>query len=74
MHYTRVVILTFSIGFGFIAHAQQASKTRLHVNVAAGKEMFREYCSVCHGLTRRAMVPCTIAAQRTGRYGCHRRI
>jgi mono/diheme cytochrome c family protein len=50
MHYTRVVILTFSIGFGFIAHAQQASKTRLHVNVAAGKEMFREYCSVCHGV------------------------
>ncbi len=50
MHYIRVVILTFSIGIGFIAHAQQASKTRLNVNVAAGKEMFREYCSVCHGV------------------------
>jgi mono/diheme cytochrome c family protein len=41
MHYMRVVILTF--GIGFIADAQQ-------VNVAAGKEMFREYCSVCHGV------------------------
>ncbi len=50
MHYTRVVILTFSFGIGFVAYAQQASPTRLHVNVAAGKEMFREYCSVCHGV------------------------
>ncbi len=50
MHYTRVVILTFTIGIGLIADAQQASKTRLHVNVAAGKELFREYCSVCHGV------------------------
>lgn len=50
MHYTRVVILTFSAGIGFVTYAQQAPKTRLRADVAAGKEMFREYCSVCHGL------------------------
>jgi mono/diheme cytochrome c family protein len=50
MHNTRVAILAFSIGIGFVAHAQDAPKTRLRVNVAAGKELFREYCSVCHGL------------------------
>jgi mono/diheme cytochrome c family protein len=50
MCYTRVVILTFSIGVGFVAHAQQAPKTSVKVDVAAGHELFREHCSVCHGL------------------------
>ena len=50
MHYTRLAILTFGIGVGFVAHARQTPKTRLDVNVAAGKELFHEYCSVCHGV------------------------
>ena len=50
MNSTKLAALTFSIGIGFVAHAQQTPKTRLQVNVAAGKELFRQYCSVCHGL------------------------
>jgi mono/diheme cytochrome c family protein len=49
MNYTRLAVLTFSIGLGFVAHAQQTPKTRPQVN-AAGKELFHQYCSVCHGV------------------------
>ena len=48
MKYTRLAVLTFSIGIGFVAHAQQTPKTP-QVN-AAGKELFHQYCSVCHGV------------------------
>jgi mono/diheme cytochrome c family protein len=50
MRYTSAVILTFSIGIGLVAHAQQTPKTRLRADLAAGRELFREHCSVCHGL------------------------
>jgi hypothetical protein len=49
MNYTRLAVLTFTIGIGFVAHAQQTAKTRPQVN-AAGKELFHQYCSVCHGV------------------------
>jgi hypothetical protein len=49
MNNTRLAALTFSIGIGFVAHAQQTPKTRLQVN-ATGKELFHQYCSVCHGV------------------------
>jgi len=48
MNYTRLAVLAFSIGIGFIAHAQQSPKTRSQTN-AAGKELFHQYCSACHG-------------------------
>jgi|ERR1035437_8779396 mono/diheme cytochrome c family protein len=48
MRYTRLAILSFTIGVGLVAYAKQAPKAR--VDVAAGKELFREHCSVCHGL------------------------
>jgi len=50
MNSAKLAVLTFGIGIAFVAHAQQAPKTRLRVNVAAGKELFRQYCSVCHGV------------------------
>jgi mono/diheme cytochrome c family protein len=49
MNYKRLALLTFSIGIGVVAQAQQTLKTRPQVN-AAGKELFRQYCSVCHGV------------------------
>jgi len=45
---TKLAFLTFSFSIGFVAHAQQTPKTRLQVNMA-GKELFRQHCSVCHG-------------------------
>jgi len=50
MNSTKLAVLTFGIGIGFVAHAQQIPKTRPQVNVAAGKELYRQYCSVCHGV------------------------
>ena len=50
MHCPRVVILTFSIGIGFVAYAQQVAKPRVRIDEAAGKELFRKHCSACHGL------------------------
>jgi len=50
MNCTRLAILTFNIGIGFVADAQQAPKAGVKVNVAAGKELFRQHCSACHGV------------------------
>ena len=49
MDCTRMAVLTFSIGIGLVAHAQQTPKTGPKVN-AAGKELFHQHCSVCHGV------------------------
>jgi len=49
MSYTKLAVLTFTIGIGFVAYGQQTPKTRLPVN-ATGKELFHQYCSVCHGV------------------------
>jgi len=58
MRYKTLAIMTFSIGIGFVAHAQQATAPkRVHVNVAAGREVFREYCAVCHGLEAKGNGP-----------------
>jgi mono/diheme cytochrome c family protein len=45
-----LAVLSFSVGIGFVAQAQQTPKTRQQVNVAASKELYRQYCSVCHGV------------------------
>ena len=47
MRYTRLAILTFSIGVAFAVYASGQSRTR--ANVAAGKELFHQHCSACHG-------------------------
>ena len=49
MNYTRLTVIMFAISIGFVGYAQQATKTRPQVN-AAGKELFHQYCSVCHGV------------------------
>jgi mono/diheme cytochrome c family protein len=48
MRYTRLAILTFSFGVAFIAYASGQSK--MGANLGAGKELFRQHCSSCHGL------------------------
>jgi mono/diheme cytochrome c family protein len=50
MHYVRLAILAVSIGVGFVASAQLPAKTRPKPNLAAGKELFHQHCSVCHGV------------------------
>jgi len=49
MHYLRLASLAVSIGIGFVASAQQNAKTSPRANIAAGKELFHENCSICHG-------------------------
>jgi mono/diheme cytochrome c family protein len=49
MHYVRLAILAVSIGAGFVAYAQTPAKTGPKANLAAGKELFHQHCSVCHG-------------------------
>jgi mono/diheme cytochrome c family protein len=50
MHYARLAILILSIGVGFSASAQTPAKTRPRANIAAGRELFHQHCSVCHGV------------------------
>ena len=47
MRYIRLPILTFTIGVAFTAYASAQSKTR--ANLTAGKELFHQHCSTCHG-------------------------
>jgi len=49
MNYMRWTVLTLAICIGFAGHAQQTAKTRQQAN-AAGKELYRQHCSVCHGV------------------------
>jgi mono/diheme cytochrome c family protein len=50
MRSIRLVILAVSISAGFIASAQTPARTGPKANLAAGKELFRQHCSVCHGV------------------------
>ena len=47
MRYTRLVNFTFGFGVAFAAYASGQSKTG--ANVGAGKELYRQHCSTCHG-------------------------
>lgn len=53
MRFTRLAILTFSIGVAFAAYASGQSKMR--ANLTAGKELFRQHCSSCHGLDAKGL-------------------
>jgi mono/diheme cytochrome c family protein len=50
MRSVRLVILAASISAGFIAYAQTPARTGPKANLAAGKELFHQHCSVCHGV------------------------
>jgi mono/diheme cytochrome c family protein len=45
-----LAILAVSIGVGFVASAQPPTRTRPQANIAAGKELFHQNCSICHGV------------------------
>jgi|SRR6185295_2935155 len=45
MRYIRLGILTFSLGVVFTAYASAQSRA----NLTAGKELYRQHCSTCHG-------------------------
>jgi len=47
MRYIGLAILTFSVGVVFTAYASAQSKTR--ANLAAGKGLYHQHCSTCHG-------------------------
>jgi mono/diheme cytochrome c family protein len=48
MRYARLAVLAVGIGVSFVAFAQKPDKTG--ANVTAGKELFHQNCSVCHGV------------------------
>ena len=49
MHYSRLAILAVSIGVGVCAYAKTPTETHPRVNIATGKELFHQNCSICHG-------------------------
>ena len=49
MRCVKLAILAVSIGGGFVAYAQTLAKTATKANLAAGKELLHQHCSVCHG-------------------------
>jgi mono/diheme cytochrome c family protein len=50
MQRVKLAILAVSIGFGLAAAAQTPTKTAPKPNLAAGKELFHQHCSMCHGV------------------------
>jgi len=50
MRYVKLAILAIGFGVGLSASAQTPTKTSPKANIAAGKELFRDHCSVCHGV------------------------
>jgi len=50
MRYGKLAILVVSICAGFVAYAQTPAKSGPKANLAAGKELFHQRCSVCHGV------------------------
>ena len=53
MRYTRLAVLTCSIGVAFAAYASAQYKPS--ANLGAGKELFRQHCSSCHGLDAKGL-------------------
>ena len=49
MHSLKWAILAISIGIGFVAAAQTPPKKPPKADLAAGKELFHQHCSLCHG-------------------------
>jgi mono/diheme cytochrome c family protein len=52
MRYAKQVALALGISmvfFGAFTQAQRSTPTKLTANIAAGKELFYQHCSICHG-------------------------
>lgn len=49
MRCLKLAILAISLGAGFVAFAQTPTKKPPKANLAAGKELFHQHCSLCHG-------------------------
>lgn len=50
MRYEKLAILAISAGLTLVASAQTPNKTRPQANIAAGKELYHQNCSNCHGV------------------------
>jgi mono/diheme cytochrome c family protein len=50
MRYRELAGLAISLGITLIASAQTPTKTHLPANIAAGKELYHQNCSICHGV------------------------
>jgi len=55
--FSRLTVLAISLGMSFHCPAQTTPTPTGILNPAAGREIFREYCSVCHGLNGRGNGP-----------------
>jgi len=53
----RFTVLAISLGMSFHCPAQTTPNAARGINPAAGREIFREYCSVCHGVNGRGNGP-----------------
>jgi mono/diheme cytochrome c family protein len=50
MHYTKSGTLALGIGFGLVALAAPSAETHARANIAAGKQIYHQNCSICHGV------------------------
>src|SRR5450755_3120529 len=50
MHYARLTVFALGIGFGFVAFTQSSAGAEPQANIAAGKDLFHQNCSICHGV------------------------
>lgn len=53
----RFAFLTIGLALSFHALAQTKTNPARDINPAAGREIFREYCSACHGVQGRGNGP-----------------
>jgi mono/diheme cytochrome c family protein len=50
MYYARLAVLGIGIGVGIAVSAQAPAKTLARADTAAGRVLFRQHCSACHGV------------------------
>ncbi len=50
MHCIKRAIFVLSIGVGLAVVGQSATGKAAHANIGAGKEIFHQHCSLCHGV------------------------
>ena len=77
MRYVKLAILVVSIGTSFVAYSQKPAKTGPKASLTAGKELFHQRCSVCHGVDGRGPGPGLNVRSRNQAIrqdGCHQLI